>query len=134
MLAPVAQLSTEHAVLLAVAYLMVKHAVADFLLQSARQRIEKGIYGKLGGFTHALTHSALTAPVFVLLPFVGPTIVLALLIAEFVIHYHIDWAKEQLVRQRGWTSKDTAFWWAFGIDQMLHGLTYVALLWVAYPA
>ncbi len=125
-------MTVEHSVLIAVAFLMAKHAAADFFLQSPRQRLEKGFYGKPGGLTHALTHAVLTAPVFALLPAVPATVVIALLAAEFAAHYHIDWVKEQVVRRRQWTSHDTSFWWALGLDQMLHGLTYVALLWVAY--
>ncbi len=123
--------SPAQLVLLAVAYLMVKHAVADFFLQSESQRLEKGHYGATGGLTHSLTHIVLTAPVFVLLPGLGTGLTATLLAAEFVLHYHIDWTKEQIVRSNGWTSRDTPFWWALGFDQLLHGLTYVALLAVA---
>ncbi len=120
--------------LIAVAYLLVKHALADFLLQTESQRHEKGQYGATGGLTHSLTHIALTAPVFLLLPAVMTGVAVALLAAEFVLHYHIDWTKEQIVRSRGWTSHDTPFWWALGIDQLLHGLSYVALLWLAFAS
>ena len=43
-------------VLLAMAYLMVKHCLTDFLLQTEAQRSTKGDYGALGGITHSLTH------------------------------------------------------------------------------
>ncbi len=118
-------------VLLAMAYLLVKHAAADFIMQTETQRREKGHYGATGGLTHSLTHIVLTAPVFAFLPGTTPGIMAALLAAEFVLHYHIDWAKEQIVRRNDWTSRDTPFWWALGIDQLLHGLTYVGLLWLA---
>ncbi|MGQ0457036.1 MAG: DUF3307 domain-containing protein [Hyphomicrobium sp.] len=128
------EIAGAHAALAAVAYLMVKHAAADFFLQSERQREEKGVYGKPGGVLHSLTHIALTLPVFLLVPTVGVGVVAALLAAEFALHYHIDWTKEQVVRRNGWTSHDTRFWWAVGFDQMLHGLTYVGLLWVVFAA
>ena len=62
-----------------------------------------------------------------LLPFSVPTGTLfAILLAEYVVHYHIDWAKEQLVRRFDW--RDGArFWNAIGFDQLLHGLTYLAI-------
>ena len=119
-------------VLLAMAYLLIKHCIADFLLQTENQRRTKGDYGALGGITHALTHVALTAPVFLILPPVGLGAAIALLTGEFTVHYHLDWAKEQIVRRNGWTSQHTPFWWALGIDQLGHGLTYVALLWLAF--
>ena len=87
-----------------------------------------------GGITHSLTHIVLTAPVFLLLPALETGMIAALLSAEFVLHYHIDWTKEQVVRRNGWTSHDTPFWWAIGLDQLLHGLTYVALLALALAA
>lgn len=118
-------------VLAAMAYLLIKHAVADFLLQTAFQRQTKGIYGALGGFTHCLTHVALTAPVLPLFPSVTMTAAALILAGEFVIHYHLDWLKDRVVRTRGWSSHDTPFWWALGLDQLMHGLTYVGLLWVA---
>ena len=126
--------SPAHIVLIAIAYLMVKHAIADFFVQTETQRLEKGIYGATGGLTHSLTHIALTTPVFVLLPGLDAGIIATLLAAEFVLHYHIDWTKEQIVRRNGWSSHDTPFWWALGADQLLHGLTYVALLAVALSA
>lgn len=121
-------------VLMAMSYLLIKHAVADFLLQTENQRLTKGTYGALGGVTHGLTHVALTLPVFFIVAGVPLTIAAALLAAEFVIHYHLDWCKDQVVRRQGWTSHDTPFWWALGIDQLLHGLTYVAIVWVACGA
>lgn len=119
-----------HLVLAAMAYLLIKHCIADFILQTENQRRGKGVYGALGGITHSLTHVALTAPVFLLLPALGAGSVAALLAGEFVIHYHLDWAKDQITHRNGWTTRDTAFWWALGIDQLLHGLTYVALLFL----
>lgn len=130
----VSNLTPEHAALAAVAYLMVKHAAADFVLQTQNQRSDKGTYGRTGGLTHAATHVALTAPVFLAMPSLTAPLIAGLLALEFIIHYHIDWLKEQLVRRNGWTTHDTPFWWAIGIDQMLHGLTYVGLLWIAFGA
>lgn len=118
-------------VLLAIVYLAVKHFIADFLLQSETQRREKGVYGARGGLTHAFTHVVFTLPVFWLLGVGSPSKVAALLAAEFVIHYHLDWTKEQLVRANGWGTQDRYFWWALGLDQMLHVLTYIAIIWLA---
>ena len=118
-------------VLLAMAYLLVKHAVADFLLQTEAQRHGKGRYGAAGGLTHCLTHILCTAPVFWILPAIPLKTAAALLAGEFVVHYHLDWAKEQFVRRGQLTTRDTWFWWALGLDQLLHGLTYVALVWVS---
>jgi hypothetical protein len=126
-------MSPAHAALAAITYLLVKHTLADFLLQTDRIFREKGRYGAPGGLQHALIHVLLTAPVFLLFPGDGPALGALLLAAEFFVHYHIDWAKEQIVKHEGWSPNDTVFWWALGIDQLLHGLTYVAILWVWLP-
>ncbi len=127
-------MSPVHAALAAITYLLVKHAVADFMLQTEPIYRQKGRYGAAGGLLHALIHILLTAPLFVLFPGGGPALATGLLAAEFLVHYHIDWAKEQIVRSHGWSSQDRNFWWALGIDQLLHGLTYVAILWIWLPS
>ncbi|CCB64807.1 MULTISPECIES: DUF3307 domain-containing protein [unclassified Hyphomicrobium] len=127
-------MSPGHAALAAITYLLVKHAVADFILQSDGIFRQKGHYGAPGGLLHAFIHIVLTAPVFWLFPGGGLPLAAALLAGEFLLHYHIDWLKQRLVAREGWTPKDTGFWWALGIDQLLHGLTYIAILWLWLPA
>lgn len=124
-------MSEANLILTAMALLLIKHAVADFLLQTAYQRSTKGIYGALGGLTHSATHILLTAPVLFLFPSLSLGRFSAILAAEFVLHYHLDWLKDQAVKRSGWTSHDTAFWWALGLDQLMHGLTYVGIVWLA---
>lgn len=117
-------------VLLAMAYLLTKHAVADYFLQTRFQWRNKGTYGHPGGLLHGALHAALTAPVFLILPAATTGLALLILGGEFLVHYHIDWAKERFVMARGLTPSGAWFWHAIGIDQLLHGLTYVAIVWV----
>ena len=114
--------------LAAVAVLLFKHAVADFYLQTAYQYSNKGKYGHPGGILHAGIHTALTPVVYLVL--VPGSLVLASAIAlgEFLLHYHIDWVKEQVTLRNGWTAQDRGFWYALGTDQFLHGLTYLAIV------
>jgi hypothetical protein len=126
-------MSPVHTALAAITYLLVKHAVADFFLQTEMIYRQKGIYGAPGGLIHALVHILLTAPVFLLFPGGTPELAAGLLAGEFVVHYHIDWAKEQIVRRFGWKSSNPEYWWTFGVDQLLHGLTYVAIVWLWLP-
>jgi Protein of unknown function (DUF3307) len=116
-------------VLAAVAVLMLKHAVADFYLQSSYQYLNKGTYGHPGGFMHSGIHVALTPLVYLV---IAPSLLLALGIAvsEFLLHYHIDWLKEQITHRNGWTAQDRGFWYALGTDQLVHGLTYLAIVGV----
>ena len=53
-------------------------------------------------------------------------------IGEFAVHYHVDWTKGQIDLRTGWTEKDQAYWMVFGADQLIHQLTYLAI--VAYLA
>ena len=109
------------------AFLLVKHAVADFFLQTAYQHKNKGQYGHPGGLLHSLIHIAMTTPVFIILP-VSWGLAGVVLAGEFVLHYHIDWAKEQIMAAGGWTPNVAKFWNALGVDQLLHGLTYVTMV------
>ena len=119
--------------LAAVAVLMFKHAVADFYLQTPYQYLNKGKYGHPGGIIHAGI-TALTPPVYlVLLP--GSLLIAAgLELGEFVVHYHIDWLKEQFTHRNGWTTSDRGFWFALGTDQLVHGLTYLGIVAVLVMA
>lgn len=117
-------------VLVSMAYLVVKHAIADFVFQSEIQRIQKAKYGAGGGIIHALIHIVMSAPIFLILPWAGFGRVTLVLAIEFAAHYHIDWFKERIVRSNGWATDSRYFWWAIGIDQMLHGLTYILLIYL----
>lgn len=106
--------------------LFTKHWLCDFVLQTKLQIAEKGTYGRPGGLLHGLTHVAGTLPVFLAAPAsiaVGATV----LVGEFLVHYHVDWAKEQVLRRTGWSYQDAPYWSVFGFDQLLHGATYLAV-------
>lgn len=121
--------------LAAIAVLMVKHTVADFYLQTPYQYLNKGTYGHPGGLLHAGIHVALTPLVYLLLAPASLLIAAAIALGEFVLHYHIDWFKERTTRRQSLTPQDACFWHVLGTDQLLHGLTYVAivaaLIWTA---
>jgi hypothetical protein len=121
--------------LAAVALLMLKHMVGDFFLQTPFQYLNKGTYGHPGGLLHAGIHVALTPSVYLVIAPASLLLAGAIALGEFVIHYHVDWAKEQITRRYGLGPQTPGFWHALGIDQALHGLTYVAivavLVWAA---
>ena len=108
------------------ALLLVKHCLCDFVFQTPWQLSQKGTYGAPGGLVHAGSH--VTGTFIALLAVMpSPTVILTVLVAEFVVHYHIDWVKEQVVRRCD--IRDGArFWNAIGVDQLLHNLTYLAIL------
>jgi Protein of unknown function (DUF3307) len=117
-------------VLAAVAVLMCKHAVADFYLQSAYQYLNKGTYGHPGGIEHSAIHVALTPLVYLVIAPASLMLALIIAISEFLLHYHIDWLKEQVTHRNGWTAKDPGFWYALGTDQLVHGLSYLVIVGV----
>ncbi len=115
-------------ILLALAVLMVKHTVADFFLQMPYQYLNKGVYGHPGGLLHAGIHTLLTLPVFLVLTPAATALIALVPAGEFVIHYHVDWLKEQMVKRKGWNAETKGFWWALGLDQLAHMLTYLAIV------
>jgi len=120
--------------LAAVGVLMLKHAVADFYLQTPYQYLNKGTYGHPGGFIHAGIHAVLTPFVYLVLVPSSLLLILGITLAEFVVHYHVDWLKEQVTYRNGWTARDPAFWYALGTDQLVHGLTYLVIVAVLVAA
>lgn len=108
--------------------LFIKHFVFDFILQGPYQYLNKGTYGHPGG----ILHSGLQAvgSFIVLVPFVGFTVALAVVCAiEFLVHYHVDWAKMNLNKRWGLKPDNSEyFWWLLGADQLLHYLTYFGMI------
>jgi hypothetical protein len=103
----------------------IKHFIADFLMQYDYMLRDKGIYGAEGGIHHALTHACWTF--LILVPFIhNPSDLIALPLADFVLHYHIDYFKQKL--NKGLTTADRQFWVWLGLDQALHYLTYVGII------
>ena len=113
--------------LIALALLQIKHFLADFVLQSARMAQFKGVYWHRAGFEHSGIHVALTLPCLLAVG-VAPVPALAAAAAEFVVHYHEDWLKDRISRSGGYTTADKAYWVILGADQLVHQLTYVALV------
>jgi len=115
-------------ILMAFIVLSVKHMFADYILQTPYQFRNKGTYGHPGGLLHSALHATLTLPVFLLLPPATTALALIIIAGEFIIHYHMDWSKEQLVRRYELTQSDPWFWYLFGFDQLVHAITYVAII------
>jgi hypothetical protein len=113
-------------VLAAILVLQFKHFIADFVLQTPYQFLNKGKYGHPGGFLHAGIHAVGSMFAFL---FIQPTLMvgIAVVVLEFIAHYHIDWLKERTTRVRQWSFPQSEFWWTFGADQAAHQATYVVI-------
>lgn len=108
----------------------VKHFICDFPLQAHPWLYShKGEYGHIGGITHALIHTFGTTLVMMVcdVPF---SIGIWAILADGIVHYHIDWAKMRLNAhwKLGPTTSE-AFWILLGADQLAHYLTYLAIIW-----
>jgi hypothetical protein len=112
------------------AWLQVKHFVADYLLQPGWVLEAKGDFRRAGGYAHAAIHVAGTIPGLLLFGLGGMTIAV-LALGEFVSHFLIDHLKAVHSRSRPADVTTRAYWAAHGFDQLLHHLTYTAILLVA---
>lgn len=111
-------------ILAIITLLLIKHFVADFMLQTDTMVREKGHYGKWGGVLHSGIHGVGTFIVFAAFGFGLVSVICAVI--DSAVHYHIDWAKMNLSRDL--TVADKQYWFYLGLDQLLHQLTYVALI------
>jgi hypothetical protein len=114
---------------LLLAMLMVKHWIADFVLQFEYMIVQKDQYGARGGIEHAMLHGALTAVVVAVFVNNVPTAAMFGLI-DSIVHYHIDYVKAR------WGTNNTStqkFWIQLGADQLAHMIFYVWLAWILNP-
>lgn len=106
--------------------LQVKHFVIDFLLQTKYQWSNKGTYGHPGGLLHASLHGVGT---LLCIAIVDLPSAIILMMADMIVHYHIDWAKMNINLKMNWTPVNSEkFWWLLGFDQFLHQVTYVGMI------
>jgi hypothetical protein len=111
----------------------LKHFICDFVIQTQTQARKKGFYGDIAGITHAGSHIIGSIPALLILGADIQTMAI-LLIGEFLIHYHTDWFKARLDRTRATAGQDHVFWILFGLDQLIHQLTYIAMMYLALRA
>jgi hypothetical protein len=119
--------TNSSAALIAVfAILQIKHFVFDYVVQTPYQFLNKGKYGHPGGIVHAGLQALGTILAFFA---ITPTLAVgvAIVVGEFIVHYHIDWTKERWLRIGGYTTNDGAYWRIYGADQLAHQLTYVVI-------
>ena len=85
--------------------------------------------GAKGGIAHAGLHGVLTSLVLLVM---GLPIMAGLILGliDFIIHYHIDFIKSNLWKSKNLKATDQMFWVIHGVDQMLHGLTYIFIIWI----
>lgn len=119
---------TLQTALLLLLLLQFKHLLADYFFQTQTMLRNQAQYVHIGRVQHALLHAVLSAVALALIsaPF---AFLLILSLVEGVVHYHIDWAKGWHGAQTGYSTNDAGYWRAFGLDQFLHQVTYIAMIW-----
>lgn len=119
-------MKVQNTILILFFLFMMKHFIVDFLLQFKYQWSNKGTYGHPGGLLHAGLHGVGTAACLLMFSWED---ILFLALMDAVFHYHIDWAKMNINAKLGWTpTTHEEFWWLLGLDQLLHMLTYLAII------
>lgn len=111
--------------------LFVKHFICDFPLQAYPWMYRnKGTYCHPGGIAHAAIHGF--GSLIVLFPFIGiPALFYAAI--DFIVHYHIDWAKMNIGKRYDWQPNTSErFWILLGFDQLLHHMTYFVIVYFAF--
>lgn len=127
--------------------LLVKHYIADIPLQTTWMALNKGTFLHIGGIIHAGIHGTLSLLTLALLkPWLPPLsweAIVTMCLAEFALHYVIDFSKMNLDRMAAFSKvmKDdegnvtgrlitsTYYYWSLVGDQCLHFATYIAMSW-----
>jgi len=108
--------------------LEIKHYVADYFLQPAWMLGGKGDFRHPGGYAHAGVHAGLTA-VVLLIAGTPLTWLAGIVVAEFVVHYILDYSKIHYSKGVHVDTAPRRFWALHGIDQLTHQLTYAAIIY-----
>lgn len=107
--------------------LQLKHWYVDFVNQSMDEVRSKGIYLDRLGLWHSAKHGIGTAMVvWIIGGWQSLLIALVVGFVDFVVHYHVDWAK------MNWGNRDIEnplFWNHLGLDQMAHQITYIFFMY-----
>lgn len=118
---------------------ILKHFIVDFLLQTEYQWKNKGTFFHPGGVFHSLLHGLSTTFILFygidyLTDFGKPELIICFIIGniDFLIHYMVDWGKININKKFNLIPEKTMFWVMLGLDQTLHLLTYVFIIFLIY--
>lgn len=114
-------------ILCLLALLQLKHMLADFYLQTPVMLANRSVYLHSGRALHCFFHVVASALCFLIMAIPFSAFIL-ILIAEFILHFHIDYGKGVWSDRAGHSPADASYWRAFGADQFLHQLTYLGMV------
>lgn len=116
-----------HELLLCLILLQVKHLLVDWLFQTQTEIKEKGTYGMFGGVLHSGEHAFGT---YIVCMFFTP-LALYIAVADFILHYHIDWLKSNTTEWLNATPATKTYWFLMGADQFAHQCCYILFIfWI----
>lgn len=110
--------------------LQVKHFIADYLMQPKWILMGKRSLRSGGGYVHAAVHAVGSIPAL-LVPGLSGLQILTFVVAEFAVHYAIDFWKACMSGRSKAGPNNYAYWAMHGFDQLLHQLTYATIIFVA---
>lgn len=108
--------------------LQIKHWYADFKIQTYLQTVKKGVWLDPIGISHTVDHiwtSLVALLVYSLFFPVAALTIIVLTFIEGVLHYAIDYIK---VKYGCKDNTKPLFWNQFGLDQLAHQITYLAMV------
>ncbi len=102
--------------------LVIKHALADLVLQSRLTSGDKSNLKSWKGYIHAGDHGLLTFVVLLFFTTFENSVIIGML--DYVLHFLIDYIKTVLVRRFGVVQNSRTFWIVQGVDQIAHYSCY----------
>ena len=124
---------TEFFLVVLILGLQIKHFLSDYLLQTAWMIQGKVSFGHAGGYVHAGIHVVGTALVLAGLG-VAIQLLIVIVLIEFIVHYLLDFAKEHVTSGLSARERPHRYWALHGLDQLLHQLTYLAIVWAVFKS
>jgi len=120
-------------ILLLILLLQIKHWYADFKIQTYLQTVKKGIWADPIGMSHTGDHiwgTLIALLVFNLFVPISAGLMLAVAVAEGIVHYIIDYTK---VKYGCKDNTKPLFWNQFGLDQLAHQTCYLIMAYILLP-
>jgi hypothetical protein len=114
-------------ILILLILLQIKHWYADFKIQTYMQTVKKGVWLDPIGMTHTRDHMLSSLVVLLIFSFfhaIQPLTMLMVVAIEGVYHYLVDYIKVKYGSKDNTTPK---YWNQFGLDQLAHQLSYIAM-------
>ena len=104
-------------------FLMVKHTICDLMLQgSLRFRADKVPYFSSKAQWHYIDHGI--GCFLALVCFCNPIIAMYIAILDYLLHWHIDWGKSNIIKIFEVPFPNPVFWFLQALDQALHFACY----------